>query len=275
MDFDALVNLKRVFMSSIINETDIMLLKSAINNGSININLSISGNLDAIFQSNINNSEFMVYLEEFINCDEYYLNTPIYKLFLTRKCYYPLLYASLKKDALAMPVYENVILELFNIALTSQGDESMEVAIFIRDMLSVKGKVDFTNRSAKEVIVDFIVRNIDAISGSCAMTSIINKDIILKLISYGYVEFDDFYSYAGDDSLLKMLFYSLLDTFDYSYILSVINKKTVSLYTSDVLMSVVSDYQKENFVNMKMIKAILDKLEVLKDLKLEDKKALM
>lgn len=66
MDFDALVNLKHIVSSDNIADVDLMLLKSAINNGNIDINLSISGNLDAILNSDVSNSVFTNYLGEFV-----------------------------------------------------------------------------------------------------------------------------------------------------------------------------------------------------------------
>lgn len=266
MDFDALVNLKRIITSSEVTDTDIMLLKSAINNGNVDINVSISQNLNSVFKENINDAEFMTYLEEFINCSDYYLNTPIYMFFLSKRCFFPLLSVALNKKVMLETTYNDVIERLFQILSEPVNEEELLLEVFIKDVIMSKGKVSYDSITNKSIIMDFIVKNMDVLGnlGVTTMESVILKDILFKLLSYGYVHFSDFIIYADNDSLIKMFIYAIFDAGEYSYLLSLINDKMVNRETSVMLINAICEYSKDNEVDQQLSCIILEKLEAIK-----------
>lgn len=264
MDFDALVNLKRIITSDIVTNTDIMLLKSAINNRNIDINISIAKNLDLLSTSDINNQEFMTYLGEFIDCDDAFLNTPIYILFLSRRCFYSLIYVSLSKGFMDEEVYIDIINRLF---IKKTDLESLEEdSVFIKDMISKKGKISLDNKVNKDLLIEYALRNIDSLTSDAdELYSAVNKSIILKLFSYGYINFTDIYYYSGNDSLMKIFIYSLLDMKDYSYFLSLLNEKGLSIEVIPYVESAISEYKENNETNEKMIEIILRRIKILEN----------
>lgn len=268
MDFDALVNLKRIIVSGNVTDTDIMLLKSAINNGNVDINVSISKNLDKIFEENIDNSEFMTYLEEFINCADFYLNTPIYKLFLSNISFYPLFITSLNKKVLKNEAFKEIIVFLFNVLNGSLKNNYLELALMIKDIILATGKVFDIGFDDRDVFLDFICKNIDVFSNDdIGLESIVNREIIIKLFSYGYINFSHLYDYANSESLIKIFVYSIFDLGEYSYLLSLINDKMVQDNICDILINIITDYVSENKVDGKIIGIILDRIRGIKNKK--------
>lgn len=263
MDFDALVNLKRIIMADNVTDTDIMLLKSAINNRSIDINISISENLDSFFKNNIDDDEFMVYLEEFINCDEYYLNTPIYKIFLTRRCFFELLSIALLKKNINDEAFYDIINTLFRDLSKANGEEYALLLVLIQDMISTKGKVSYESLTCIDEIMDFIVSNIYSLFDNEPMfNDVLTKDIILKLFSYGYIHFSDFMAYDGGGLFLKMFIHAIFDMGDYSYLLPLLNDKMLDEISAECIKSVVNEYGCDAGPNGKMCGLILEKIEI-------------
>ncbi len=264
MDFDALVNLKRIIMADNVTDTDIMLLKSAINNRSIDINISISENLDSFFKHNIDDDEFMVYLEEFINCDEYYLNTPIYKIFLTRRCFFVLLSIALLKKNINDEAFYDIINTLFGNLSKANGEEYALLLVLIQDIISAKGKVSYESLICIDEIMDFIVSNIYSLFDNEPMfNDVLTKDIILKLFSYGYIHFSDFMAYDEGGLFLKMFIHAIFDMGDYSYLLPLLNDKMLDEVSAECIKSVVNEYKCDAGPNGKMCALILEKIEIV------------
>lgn len=277
MDFDALVNLKRIIMADNVTDTDIMLLKSAINNRSVDINISISENLDYFFKDNIDDDEFMIYLEEFINCDDYYLNTPIYKVFLTRRCFFVLLSIALLKKSLTDETFYDIINTLFRDLGKANGEEYALLLVLIQDMISSKGKVLYESLNCVDVIMDFIVSNIYSLFESEPMfNDVLTKDIILKLFSYGYIHFSDFISYDEGILFLKMFIHAIFDMGDYSYLLPLLNDKMLDEVSAECVKSVIDEYKCDDGPNGKLCTLMLEKIETfLKNSQESERKPLM
>lgn len=261
MDFDALVNLKHIITSDNVTNVDLMLLKSAINNNNIDINLSISGNLDVILNSDVSESVFTTYLSEFIGCSDYLLNTPIYQIFLKNKCFYPLLLLAVKKKSLTDYVYSDVIVNLFR-EVSCGCDHSEEMILFLKDMVSAKHHVDYSLFSDVSSIVLYICNNINCLAcDSEDISIIVAKELIMKLLTYGYVHFSDLFAFSNDSMLVRMLVYALFDSYEYAYLLSLINNRMLDLESASSLKIIVDEYALNNGVKSNLIDSILNKLD--------------
>ncbi len=262
MDFDALVNLKHIVSSDNIADVDLMLLKSAINNGNIDINLSISGNLDAILNSDVSNSVFTNYLGEFVGCSDYVLNTPIYRLFLDRKCFCSLLLVAVEKKVVADSIYADIIISLFKQINSARDENLFELALILKDMFSVKHHVDYSLFNDVSVIVEYICNNNYCLSCNTEdMPKLVVKELIMKIFSYGYVHFSDLFNYLNDFMFVRMLVYALFDNNEYAYLLSLINNRMLDRESASALKTIVIEYSSTSDVKNNLIDSILTKLD--------------
>lgn len=262
MDFDALVNLKHIITSDDVTNVDIMLLKSAINNGNIDINLSILGNLDVILNSDVSESVFTTYLSEFIGCNDHLLNTPIYQIFLKNKCFYSLLLLAVKKKSLTDCVYSEIIVSLFKEISSCESDYLEEIVLLLKDMVSAKRHVDYSLFSDVSSIVLYICNNIDCLScDSGDIFRLVAKELIMKLLTYGYVHFSDLFAFSNDSMLVRMLVYALFDSNEYVYVLSLINNKMLDQESAKSLKIIIDEYVSTNEVKNNLIRSILNRLD--------------
>lgn len=262
MDFDALVNLKHIVTSNNVTNVDIMLLKSAINNGNIDINLSISGNLDVILNSGVSDSFFTTYLSEFIDCNAYLLNTPIYQIFLKNRSFYPLFLVAVRRKTINDSVYSDIIVSLFKEISFLRDDDLEDIILILKDMVSIRHHVDYSLFSDVSSIVLYICTNIDCLSCDNADTfKLVAKELIMKLLTYGYVHFNDLLAYSSDFMIVRMLVYALFDSNEYAYLLSLINDRMLDKESASSLKIIINEYVSNNEVKNNLIGSILNKLD--------------
>lgn len=277
MDFDALVNVKRILSSDKISQTDIMLLTSAINNENVNINISIQDNLDIIQKQDINNNEFMIYLNEFIGVNQEFLNTPIYKFFLKRKPLWTLLLIALKMKLLNGEVLSDIIKYFFSLLPNLEQDEYLECLVLINDFLSIKKISNIKKIDNPDSIIEFISHNLDCLEAVSYEETyqLICKNIIIKLFSLGFISFSDSESYAIDENEFVISVISpFLNQDEYYYLISIINENTVDIATLSVIRETLLKYISSHTISKEANQVINKILENLDEISISEQKQL-
>lgn len=244
MDFDALVNVKRIIATNSTVKTDLMLLTSAINNHNVDINLSIRANIDIIREFEVDNHEFMTYLSEFAGLNEELLNTPIYALLIKNSAYWQILLSSLKSGLLVDETYTAIVRYLFELISNVKEEELNIYITFLHDILSVKKVKFIRDETINQDIVNFIISNIDSIeyTNEEVCSTLIIKSIIIKMFIQGIVSFSDlFFCGKHEFILVQYIIESLLDIGEYYNIYAILNHMSVDIDTAPVLVNILKN----------------------------------
>lgn len=264
MEIDALVNVKHILEKEKISKTDIMLLKSALNNHGVDINLSIQDNLDIIY-SETDKVEFMDYLNEFVDSNSLFMNTPIYLLLLNNSNLKSIILMAIKKNLLSQDVICSILKLEFNDLFIKEDDA--ETLVFINEVLS-SSKIEFTGESLSDIdIINFIVNNLGSLLVKDSQDNIayIKKNIIIKLFSLGIIDFSSLKaSNCSFVELLSAIIYSLLSTGEYYHIMSIVNERTIDTESKKIIKDILEDAvytEYSDFDGSKFVREILAKLK--------------
>lgn len=277
MDFDALVNVKRIIENDSTVKTDLMLLTSAINNRNVDINLSIRDNIDIIREFEVDNHEFMVYLSEFVGLNQELLNTPIYALLIKNNAYWLVLLNALKNGLLTDETYTAIIRYLFEL-MSNLKKEDIDIFVsFLHDALSVKKVKFIRDETINQDVVNFIISNIDSIDCTSEEDSsnITIKSIIIKMFMQGIVSFSDLFFFGKNEYVLvQYIIDSLLEFGEYYHIYAILNEKSVDINSAPVLISILTNSlsNRDEKISNELMDKCIDKLnsigtDVPRDLK--------
>ena len=244
MDFDALVNVKRIIANNSTVKTDLMLLTSAINNHNVDINLSLRDNIDIIREFEVDNHEFMIYLSEFVGLNQELLNTPIYSLLIKNSAYWQILLNALKSGLLADETYTSIVKYLFELITNLKDEEFAACIAFLHDVLSLKKVKFIRDETINQDIVNFTISNIDSMEyaseGVCS--NLVIKSIIIKMFVQGIISFSDLLFFGKNEFILvQYIIDSLLDIGEYYHIYAILNDKSVDEYTAPVLVNILTN----------------------------------
>ena len=245
MNFDALVNVKRILNSASVSPMDIMLLSSAVNNRSVDINISIQSNIDTICMQDIDNHEFMIYISEFIGSSQEFLNTPIYKKLIQNKIFWPSLLNFLKKKLINDEAFLDIVNYLFHLLKKANIKEYVDCFLFINEFLSAKKEIITESTDVSFDIIEFIINNLDCLDNNYEESSskLVAKKIVINLLSLGIVGFYDLVSISQNESdLINTILSSLLKCEEYYYLVQIINEKTIDNNTSQIIEEILRSY---------------------------------
>lgn len=278
MELDALLYLKHIIMNNEINNSDLLVLKSIINNhGRIDFNSSIIDNLKNIILKYSDESIALDYLEEFLDLDATLLNLPIYKVFLDNEMFHVLLPFAVEKGVINEDSFSKIIEMFLNYLLSfdNKNNDDCGKLILLKDIINARKRVDYNSFAFKSLVLDFVFRNINAIrSNKESIILSISKEIILKFFLYDYVHLSDIGRLSLDD-YLDIFVESLLDISDSSILLALINDRSVDENVSVLISKIICDYYGDVSDIPLSIQNILSKLRTLQTFKEEKPLALV
>lgn len=240
MDLDAVITFKRVLKEDTISIADKMLLSSAINNKNIDINLSITENLNLINKDGISLEELFLYLKEFIGDKELYTDVPIYMLFLEKRDLWDLLLNAYKKNDLDEKSVLYIGENIFKYLDVKDSKNIDDLVSFFNSLLSIRKPENYELFQNSFSFEPFIYANIDDIyTGSNS----VNKSLLITLISFGYISLDLLNNSIDDSySYIEIFFKELLNRELYTYIKIFINSRTVSKDLAIIIKDIINEY---------------------------------
>lgn len=278
MELDALLYLKHIIMNDEINNSDLLVLKSIINNhGRIDFNSSIIDNLKNIILKYSDESVALDYLEEFLDLDATLLNLPIYKVFLDNEMFHVLLPFAVEKGVINEDSFSKIIEMFLNYLLSfdNKNNDDCCKLILLKDIINARKRVNYDSFGFKSLVLDFVFNNINAIRSNEESTILsISKEIILKFFLYDYVHLIDIGRLSLDD-YLDIFVESLLDISDSSILLALINDRSVDENVGVLISKIICDYYGDVSDIPLSIQNILSKLRTLQTFKEEKPLALV
>lgn len=240
MDLDAVITFKRVLREDEITMADKMLLSSAINNRNIDINLSITENLNLINKDGISLEELFLYLKEFIGDKEAYTDVPIYMLFLERSNLWDLLLNAYKRYTLSEESILNIGETVFSYLDYKNNDNYDELVNFLNSLLSVRKPNNYELFQNNFSTQSFVYNNIDDLYNG---HNSVNKSLLTTMISFGYVSLDLLNSVVGEGySYIESFITELLNRELYAYIKIFINSRTVGKELASIIKDTINEY---------------------------------
>lgn len=278
MELDALLYLKHIVMNDEINNSDLLVLKSIINNhGRIDFNSSIIDNLKNIILKDSDELLVLDYLEEFSDLDSTLLNLPIYEVFLNNKMLHVLLPFAVEKDVINKASFSKIIEKFLNYLLSfnNKNQDYIVILILLKDIINARKRVNYDSINFRSLIMGFVFNNINAIRSTEESTILsISKEIILKFFLYDYVRLNDM-ARLSLDGYLDIFVKSLLDISESSILLALITDKSVDENVSVLISEIICNYYGVASDTPLSIQIILSKLRTLQTFKEEKPLALV
>lgn len=239
MDIDAIILFYNAFQNKINDEHTITLMKSLLKNKNIDINLSIKENALKIKDN--------IAIKSIIESRESFVDLPIYVLLLGNSRFNNLIIENIKNNNLNEGSIYNIINLSFQYLKYLEDEEYRLVALFIMKIISSYKPYDSLFFRISEEINFFVYNNYSTLyksnydlDDSVNTKEHINKMLIYKLFSYGYVSFD-FSKYLPKKPIdgIKEIVSPLILMRNYEQLKLIINNNTIVGSDIEYLRSVV------------------------------------